>query len=419
MGKKILYVVNELPYPARNGVTIPSFHYLQGLAKNEVNIDILYLPRQKDSDDTQLKANLAFADNMYCVPLKRKHIAKILLNQMFRIEPSYFGYTYKKESLEAQLKGNNYDVIIYTPISAMIVKEDLDKRLKTDGLSVGILSDCYSYALKMLATLDNSIFRMSFKYKVISKIKLLEGWLQESLELKIVNRLDVILCQTEVDEAAFRRLGFQKKILVLSNGVDATLRKLTIEKASICKILFMGILSGKYEYVANWLILDAWPKISLKYPNLVLKLVGKGLSVDLQRRIRNNKSIEYIPYVESLNDVYLDSQILIAPIFMRCGLINKTIEAMAAGLVVMGDETAFNGIPDFKHNIHGYQFRNLEDVIYGLGELLENKELFNSIRLNAKQLVNNNFDWDSKTSTFNSLVLNRKLLSTKDKVKTI
>ena len=85
-----------------------------------------------------------------------------------------------------------------------------------------------------------------------------------------------------------------------------------------------------------------------------MHVVGKRSSTDLEAFFAREE-ISYQPYVESIEDEYARHAILVAPIFKGFGLINKVVEAMAAGCLVVGDKTAFNGIESFKPNLHGCQ----------------------------------------------------------------
>jgi glycosyltransferase involved in cell wall biosynthesis len=56
--------------------------------------------------------------------------------------------------------------------------------------------------------------------------------------------------------------------------------------------------------------------------------------------------VVFLGYVEKLVDIYRKCGIAIVPIDKDCGLINKAIEAMAAGLAVVGFVRTFAGIKD-------------------------------------------------------------------------
>ncbi|MFV5698712.1 glycosyltransferase [Flavobacterium sp. ZT3R17] len=77
------------------------------------------------------------------------------------------------------------------------------------------------------------------------------------------------------------------------------------------------------------------------------EIIGPGLDVEFTSKIKNNKNIKYLGFLEDPYIKIAECQALIAPIFQGAGVKVKVIESLAAGTPVIGTEVAFEGIDDF------------------------------------------------------------------------
>src|SRR5690606_16277388 len=102
------------------------------------------------------------------------------------------------------------------------------------------------------------------------------------------------------------------------------------------RVTFVAELSGEYAPVARWIVEQVWPKARARHPRMKLHVVGKGASPELGKLLATTEGVVHDEFVASLADIYRGSCAVLSPVFKGYGLINKTIEAMASGLVVVG-----------------------------------------------------------------------------------
>ena len=79
---KILFVLNQLPYPPRNGSTIPSYNYLTGLAKsNEVSLlfvsDLIHQSSLQD-----LESNRQLVSGFWVTQARKKPTIRRVVNEI-------------------------------------------------------------------------------------------------------------------------------------------------------------------------------------------------------------------------------------------------------------------------------------------------------------------------------------------------
>jgi len=63
---QILFVLDQLPYPPRNGVTVPTYNYLRGLAERH-DVSLLFVRRNPDEDLACLDENKALVANFWMI----------------------------------------------------------------------------------------------------------------------------------------------------------------------------------------------------------------------------------------------------------------------------------------------------------------------------------------------------------------
>ncbi|WP_367773637.1 glycosyltransferase [Flavobacterium sp. WC2421] len=94
----------------------------------------------------------------------------------------------------------------------------------------------------------------------------------------------------------------------------------------------------------NWFVDHVLPHLKHE---LKFEIIGPGLDGALISKIKDNKNIKYLGFLEDPYVKIAESQALIAPIFQGAGVKVKVIESLAVGTPVLGTEVAFEGIDNF------------------------------------------------------------------------
>jgi glycosyltransferase involved in cell wall biosynthesis len=94
----------------------------------------------------------------------------------------------------------------------------------------------------------------------------------------------------------------------------------------------------------NWFVDNVLPHLKHE---LKFEIIGPGLDEGFISKIKDNKKIKYLGFLEDPYIKIAESQALIAPIFQGAGVKVKVIESLASGTPVIGTEVAFEGIDNF------------------------------------------------------------------------
>lgn len=351
----LMLVTDQLPYPPRNGVTLPTFHYLEQLrATHRVRVCLLHAEEAPE-------ALQGLADNeqrfgpIACVPLRRRPLPQRVLAEWALQEMVQHGWQAATPAAAAAVAGLEpaaFAQVLVSPISALAKWRAVQRT--HPGLqprtTVAAVSDCTTaeYHHRLRSAAPDAASRAKAR---------LDAWrvpLIARVEARLLAGCARVLVQTEADLRAMRTLvgeATASRCVVAPNGVQPQL--FDVQPALGERVLFVAELSGEYAHVAEWLCTAVWPRVQAVRPGARLTIVGRGASPRLQACMAAAPGIEPIVFAPDLAPVYAEAGVVWSPVFKGFGLINKTLEAMASGLPVLGGHAAFNGLPGFADGVHG------------------------------------------------------------------
>ena len=303
-----------------------------------------------------------------------------------------------------------FDMVICSPILALKDYYFSGDKIIKSRYVVALLNDNYTYVLWRNFVL--SIKFKSFKLKDITNFcKIPFIYLAETILCQFSNR---ILVQTPKDKSIFNYfLVNNDKVLVSPNGTQFTFESFQVLDFQRNGIGFVASFNDTYMKVAIWFIDNVWVNVIKLSPDIKLHVLGKNchrVFDYVESNYPNIKSsIVVEDYHENLVDFYSKRTIVVSPIFKNYGLINKTVEAMQCGCIVIGDNAAFNGISKFESGKHGF-IANDSDIFSSLIVDVNSRaeSECENIRVSASSIINEQFDWNfNAINLINSLHLYR------------
>ncbi|TPQ39603.1 glycosyltransferase family 4 protein [Cupriavidus pinatubonensis] len=392
----VLFVVDEFPFPPRNGVTLPVANFIELFNERGHRVDLLLLnlPGSPTAGNGKLsRAVTAFGQ----VQLERTGRFRGLVQELTARRALFESW-----SMKGQLSGDglltHYDLVWASPIRPYALWLELQYRLgiRADKIMAAI-NDSYTLTLSELS-----------KRKTIGLERLIyraRARAMRSIEKNRLMKADFIAVQSKREVEFFRELisGVElPAVIEVKNGVASGLLKDRLRAEF--DLLFVGSLEGFYRPTLDWFIREVYSKMPIPRPSFVV--IGSGATEEDKRKFAE-LSITYLSFVDDIYRWYLVSKILVAPIFKGYGTINKVIEAMAAGCVVVGDRTAFNGLENFVPNRDGLVADLPGEFMDSILNVLADPCLAEEIGDNARNLMRKDFSWDSRIN----FVLDRLKLS--------
>lgn len=393
----ILFVFNQLPAPPRNGVTIPTYNFLKGLSQRN-NVSLLYVKDERfPAFSGQMELNRGLVENLWETNTKTYGKLKGTLMELVGKDILYSAKQYNKKEIQAKIQLKKFDIVWISNGTVLNIKDELAEILGSYPIYVAGANDCIS-AVFIGAKEYVLMEGVALKERALFFIKWMRSWQVSRIENRIIRSYDLILLQTDEDRKNVSKISSGKlveKVMVISNGVDSDLFANKID-TSAKDILFIGSLSGVYANVVMWLLNEVWPSVKDNNPETRFIIVGRNAPDALRKKINSNENVEHVEFIDNITCVYIDKAITVAPVFKNFGLINKVIEAMAAGVAVVGDSGSFNGITGFENGTHGFVAESATEMSGKINTLIRNSKKRQEMALAARALVRNQFSWEER-----------------------
>ncbi|MDO8676665.1 MAG: glycosyltransferase family 4 protein, partial [Candidatus Azambacteria bacterium] len=227
----------------------------------------------------------------------------------------------------------------------------------------------------------------------------------------IIKKADLITAISNYLKDYARKFNKKTKIAVIPNGVDIENFSRDFSYGELSSVADgLGVKPGEKVIISvsrlvpkngiDILIRAFFEVYKLKTENYKLVLVGDGSEKEsLKLQVESLKLQNNVIFAGSVSHAELPKYLKISDVFVRPsrseGLGSAFLEAMAAGLPVIG--TKVGGIPDFLKNKETGLFAevdNPEDLAEKINLVLNDKDLAEKLKKNARGLVAEKYNWD-------------------------
>ena len=247
------------------------------------------------------------------------------LSYLIGKEPFFFAKYNKKRmrSLISQLlSNNNFDLIqveynvmhhysdLFVNIPSVLVFHDISTKLYERGKNLGIKTDRRLYNIA------------------------------KKIEVGIANKFDSIVTLTEEDKLYLINLGYKREICVIPPQINVVSNIDVSKKPNT--ICFIGSYNRQPNVRAvEVLINDIFNNID--FP-VELNIAGKSLPKYLQKEIRNTEGINYLGFIDEIDEFIKTQMLMVAPIQLGAGLKMKIPHSLANGTPVITTPIGAEGI---------------------------------------------------------------------------
>lgn len=398
---KILFVTNEVPYPPDNGVRIVSHHAMRLMHRAGHQLALAVLTGDCGHAEKYFIHAQEFCQEemAFWLPVRHRNKYSLALTAGCKHTLTFIE-RYSSDRFRVKLRQliNRFkpDVMHFDLIS-MTQYEDL---APPEVGTVASINDSLALALEnALATTRYGVFERIYRAYELMRVR---GY--ECTEYQRFNTIHVV---SEHDRRYLLQMNPNIHPTAISNGVDASLFEIAGLTYGKRDILFLGQIVGSNLFYVEQFLEHSWPLIRKEVPDARFHIVGKGglenTRLCAQAELLGGVTVR--GYIEKLTDAYSGCGIAVVPIDKSCGILNKAIEAMAAGLVAVGFESSFAGIPESKDRIHHIAADGYHGMAQRIIEISHNAEKRCAIQRAAHRMASEHYSWDTRLTAMEQMYI--------------
>ncbi|MBF2055692.1 MAG: glycosyltransferase [Cyanobacterium sp. T60_A2020_053] len=262
--------------------------------------------------------------------------------------------------------------------------------------------------VKTIVNIHSSVYRTCESQLLTGTAE--NGW-RDLLYLPLLYRYEKRYCQkfsqlvvtTDEDKESIAKISGKSEISVIPNGVDLELfpfRDFIISNHQL-------IIAGGMDYSVNidsalHFSLEVLPLIQDIYDDTQLLIVGANPAPSILA-LGEKKGITVTGKVPKMVDYLHQASVAVIPMRSGFGIKNKTLEAMAAGIPVVGSDRGLEGLQVDKP-LSALRANKIEEYIEKISLLFENPDLCQEMAQNARLMIEQNFTWQQAGKKYEELM---------------
>lgn len=373
-----------LPFPPASGGQIRTFNLLKYLSRdNEITLISLYKKESEKKYSSYLKSycNRIILCKRAEKPWQPKNIIKSLLSK----SPFLIVRNFSPEAshvINHLLQNEHFDVIHAETFYIM-------PHIPKTTIPILLVEQTIEYKVYQHFVNNLPFFLRPFFYIDIFKLKYSEKryWKRASI-VATVSQKDRIIVHEEEPNI---------KTVVIPNGAgdDMFVQKLLKKDISTPKLLFVGNFYWLQNVeAAHYIVDELVPELQHSIPGVQIVIAGQGAKIKLKPK--NNPIVSYIDIgqddVKTVEKLYKEATLFIAPIFGPGGTRLKILAAMASGLPVLSSKTGVEGLGVI-HNTHVLVADTPHQFITYTKKILSNPSMYERLRKRAYTLTKEVYSW--------------------------
>jgi polysaccharide biosynthesis protein PslH len=401
----ILMLSSTFPYPATKGGTqVRTFNLLKYLSQRH----IVTLVTQRDHDVTESEIaglrdcidNLVLFNRPVDVGTSGRILKKAQRFAQFVVNgtPPSVQNRYLPEMqqwIDDFVAAGKCDVITCEhSVNEIYIKPDFQQQVKT---IVNIHSSVYASCLNQMET---GISENKLRDRV--NLPLLYRY-----EQQYCTKFSDIVVTTEEDRVQLLKFKPNAKIPVIPNGVDLVSFPYRMNDVGGHRLIFIGAMDNWANIDAVcFFVNDVLPEIQQRYPDATFDIVGSRPTTEVLA-LQDKPGVNVTGRVPSMVEYLHQSTICIVSMRTGFGIKNKTLEAMAAGVPVVGSDRALEGLAVDSNNIplRALRANHKDEYVTAICQFLENPQLRGELSQNARKYVETEFTWENAGRRYEQVLM--------------
>jgi glycosyltransferase involved in cell wall biosynthesis len=219
-------------------------------------------------------------------------------------------------------------------------------------------------------------------------------------ELEVCRNVDAVLCYNSTEHAVITSHILKADNLHITpwvleskaSGPDFSKRE---------GIAFLGGFNHTPNKDAvEYLVTNIMPLLEKVRPEIKLYVYGSNMPIEYKDFEVNN--VEMVGFAETLDSVYHDHRVFVAPLLSGAGIKGKVLESLAYGLPTVLSDVAAEGT-GLTHGISTLIANEAEEWVDSIIKLYDSEELWNKFSENSVSLVEAKYSKDHGVKVFKGI----------------
>ncbi|NEO83110.1 MAG: glycosyltransferase [Spirulina sp. SIO3F2] len=396
----ILMLSATFPYPpSKGGTQVRTFNLLAYLQRNHaITLAVQVSPQVKPKHIAALQNYVADLKVFEAAPAPSlQAIAKLQrLGQSWRtgIPPNVASRAQPDMQawLDAQVESGRFDVLTCEhSVNEIFVRPQWRDRLPTVvNIHSSVAATC---AQQLQAGTAEHPWRDRLNLSLLQRY-----------ERSYCRKFKHLVVTTPEDAQQFQTFAPNTPITVIPNGVDLELFPMRPRDPGGQTLIFAGAMDNQPNIdAAQFLALRILPRLQQRYPQLALRLVG-ARPVPAVQALAQQAGVTVTGRVDSMVQELHQATVCVIPMRSGFGIKNKTLEALAAGIPVVGSDRALEGL-----NLDGQMVLRanaIEEYEQAIGQLLDNPSLRQQFSTAGRQFIEQHYTWDVAGQRYEAVLAN-------------
>ncbi|MGQ4650560.1 glycosyltransferase [Lyngbya aestuarii] len=227
-------------------------------------------------------------------------------------------------------------------------------------------------------------------------------------EKRYCSKFSELVVTTEDDRQQFHKLLPQATIEVIPNGVDLEMFPYRQVDPGGNSLIFVGVMDAEHNVKAvRFFAFQVLPLLQQRYPKTTFTIAGaKPIKEVLE--LGERPGVIVTGGIPSIAEYLHKTTVCVVPLQTGLGIKNKTLEAMAGGIPVVGSNYGLEGLVVDGANtpLRALRANQVEEYIEAISRLFDNPKLREKLSRNGRSLVEQEYTWDQVGQCYEQ-VLNR------------
>lgn len=371
-----------LPYPPSEGGQVRSYNLIKLLSERH-DITLVSFTREHNTKEHETHMR-KFCKKVIVFKRGKTWTLKNVLRTGFSLYPFLVSIYYSpkiRKVLSEEIKDGGYDLIHAETFYVMPFLPD--HSLPTVLVEQTIMSSIFSHHIKT----EPRLWFRPLQWIDVQKIKF---W-----ERHFWKKVDKVVAVSQEDAQIMTSMVPGLKVAVVPNGVGEDFSNLSKTIHYNSTLLYMA----NYKWIQNWeavhlLASEVFPLIKAEIPDAKLLIAGQFPTPQVKALEGGNIKVLELKDDDFTGVVtaYLESGLMVAPMYARGGSRLKILAAMASMVPVVTTPVGAEGYGaiDGEAILIG---KTPRDLAQRAVEILKDKALYEKIAVNARHLVDTKFSW--------------------------